>query len=145
MNLWEVPALLARYQAFAGDSHADYQGRGTEDDLQMLEYLTQWIATASLCALGQGSMNPVVTTMRHFRHEYEAHVRDKICEAGVCSLVRAKCINACPADVESPPTWPWSPPAATPRASPSTANVTFALICGRVCPAFCEEKCRRGE
>ena len=50
----------------------------------MLEYLTQWINTAALCALGQGSCNPVVTTLRHFRDEYEAHVRDKFCPAGVC-------------------------------------------------------------
>jgi ferredoxin len=60
------------------------KGRGKEEDLQQLEYLTQWINTASLCALGQGSVNPVVTTMRHFRDEYEAHVYDKFCPAGVC-------------------------------------------------------------
>ena len=123
------------------------KGEGTEDDLQMLEYLTQWIATASLCALGQGSVNPVVTTMRHFRHEYEAHVRDKICEAGVCkSLVRAKCINACPADVESPA---YLALVSAGRYAEGLAihrqRNPFALICGRVCPAFCEEKCRRGE
>jgi NADH:ubiquinone oxidoreductase subunit F (NADH-binding)/Fe-S-cluster-containing hydrogenase component 2 len=60
------------------------KGQGKEVDLQQLEYLTQWINTAALCALGQGSVNPVVTTMRHFRDEYEAHVRDKFCPAGVC-------------------------------------------------------------
>jgi NADP-reducing hydrogenase subunit HndC len=57
---------------------------GTEEDLHTLEYLTQNISAASLCALGQGSVNPVVTTMRHFRDEYEAHVRDKFCPSGVC-------------------------------------------------------------
>lgn len=60
------------------------RSQGTEEDLQMLEYLTQWISTASLCALGQGSCNPVITTLRHFRDEYEAHVRDKFCPSGVC-------------------------------------------------------------
>jgi NADP-reducing hydrogenase subunit HndC len=60
------------------------QAGGTEEDLQTLEYLTQNISTASLCALGQGSVNPVVTTMRHFRDEYVAHVKDKFCPSGVC-------------------------------------------------------------
>ncbi|MBA4422053.1 MAG: NADH-quinone oxidoreductase subunit F [Syntrophus sp. (in: bacteria)] len=60
------------------------RAEGTEKDLETLEYLTQNISTASLCALGQGSVNPVVTTMRHFRDEYEAHVRDKFCSSGVC-------------------------------------------------------------
>ncbi len=60
------------------------RGQGTMQDLETLEYLTGWINTASLCALGQGSVNPVVTTMRHFRDEYEAHVLQKFCPAGVC-------------------------------------------------------------
>lgn len=60
------------------------RAEGTEEDLQALEYLCQNISAASLCALGQGSVNPVVTTMRHFRDEYEAHVRDKFCPSGVC-------------------------------------------------------------
>lgn len=60
------------------------QAEGAPDDLQKLEYLTENISTASLCALGQGSVNPVVTTMRHFRDEYEAHVNEKFCPSGVC-------------------------------------------------------------
>jgi NADH:ubiquinone oxidoreductase subunit F (NADH-binding) len=60
------------------------RGQGTLQDLEMLEYLTSWINTASLCALGQGSVNPVITTMRHFKNEYTAHVVDKFCPAGVC-------------------------------------------------------------
>ncbi|MBM3135760.1 MAG: NADH-quinone oxidoreductase subunit F [Chloroflexi bacterium] len=57
---------------------------GSEEDLQTLEYLCQNISSTSLCALGQLSVNPVVTTIRHFRDEYEAHVRDKFCPSGVC-------------------------------------------------------------
>ena len=60
------------------------QAQGTEEDMQTLEYLCENISSASLCALGQLSVNPVVTTMRHFRDEYEAHVRDKFCPSGVC-------------------------------------------------------------
>jgi NADP-reducing hydrogenase subunit HndC len=60
------------------------RAEGAEKDMETLEYLTQNISTASLCALGQGSVNPVVTTMRHFRDEYEAHIRDKFCPSGVC-------------------------------------------------------------
>ena len=60
------------------------QAEGTAEDLQTIEYLTENISTTSLCALGQGSVNPVVTTMRHFRDEYEAHVYKKFCPSGVC-------------------------------------------------------------
>ena len=60
------------------------RAEGTEEDLQTMEYLCQNISSASLCALGQLSVNPVVTTMRHFHDEYEAHVRDKFCPSGVC-------------------------------------------------------------
>ncbi len=76
------------------------RAEGTPEDLLTLEYLTQNIATTALCALGQGSVNPVVTTLRHFRDEYEAHIRDKFCPAGVCKgmfhyEILAECCTGC--------------------------------------------------
>jgi len=59
-------------------------GRGQEGDVELLEELSEFMQQAALCALGQTAPNPVLSTIRHFRHEYEAHIRDKRCPAGVC-------------------------------------------------------------
>lgn len=65
------------------------EGKGTMEDLDELEELAHTIKRASLCGLGQSAPNPVLSTMRYFRDEYEAHVRDKKCPAGVCiSMLR---------------------------------------------------------
>jgi len=65
------------------------EGKGTEEDLSTLEDLCWLIAEGSLCQLGGSAPNPVLSTLRYFRSEYEAHVRDKRCPAGVCkALVR---------------------------------------------------------
>jgi NADH-quinone oxidoreductase subunit F len=121
-------------------------GRGREDDIERLEDLCHQIQKASLCGLGQGAPNPVMSTLKHFRHEYEAHIYEKRCPAGKCEmLVRASCVNGCPAGVDSPA---YLALVAQGRYTEGLdvhrdAN-PFALICGRVCPAFCEGKCRRG-
>jgi NAD-dependent dihydropyrimidine dehydrogenase PreA subunit len=59
-------------------------GKGTEAQLDLLEDLCDTIAKTSLCALGKTAPNPVMTTMRYFREEYEIHVREHRCPAGVC-------------------------------------------------------------
>ena len=59
-------------------------GNGTMQDLDDLEELCNYIKQNALCGLGQTAPNPVLATLRFFRDEYEAHVRDKICPAGVC-------------------------------------------------------------
>ncbi|MBN1503727.1 MAG: NADH-quinone oxidoreductase subunit NuoF, partial [Candidatus Eisenbacteria bacterium] len=59
-------------------------GQGKEGDIEYLESLAGTIKALSLCGLGQTAPNPVLTTLRYFRHEYEAHIRDKKCPAGVC-------------------------------------------------------------
>ena len=59
-------------------------GEGKEEDLPLLEDLGWLMQQASLCALGQTAANPVLTTLRYFRDEYEAHIRDKCCPAKVC-------------------------------------------------------------
>jgi NADH-quinone oxidoreductase subunit F len=60
------------------------RGLGQEGDIELLEELGQSIKAGSLCGLGQTAPNPVLTTIRYFREEYEAHIREKTCPAGVC-------------------------------------------------------------
>jgi NADH:ubiquinone oxidoreductase subunit F (NADH-binding)/(2Fe-2S) ferredoxin len=59
-------------------------GQGAMKDIDELEQLAHMIKETSLCGLGQTAPNPVLSTLKHFRHEYEAHVIDKTCPAGVC-------------------------------------------------------------
>jgi NADH-quinone oxidoreductase subunit F len=59
-------------------------GNGKEEDIARLAELGEWIKSSSLCGLGQTAPNPVLTTLRYFREEYEAHIRDKKCPAGAC-------------------------------------------------------------
>lgn len=64
-------------------------GKGEEGDIEKLELLAKNIRASALCGLGQTAPNPVLSTLKYFRNEYEAHVKDKKCLAGVCkSLMR---------------------------------------------------------
>jgi NADH-quinone oxidoreductase subunit F len=75
------------------------EGRGTEADLRELKDLSQTIMDTSLCGLGQTAPNPVISTMKYFWDEYEAHVKEKRCPAGVCQkllkyeIIPDKCIG----------------------------------------------------
>lgn len=59
-------------------------GKGKEGDIELLQELAECVRDASLCQLGKTAPNPVLTTIGYFREEYEAHIRDKKCPAGVC-------------------------------------------------------------
>lgn len=83
------------------------QGHGTMKDLTTLEELAENIKNTSLCALGQTAPNPVLSTMKHFRDEYEAHVIDNKCPASVCKALLSyfitencngctRCARVCP-------------------------------------------------
>jgi len=63
------------------------RGEGTMEDLDKLEELAVMVKESSLCGLGQTAPNPVLTTLRYFRHEYEAHIRDRKCPAKACSAL----------------------------------------------------------
>ncbi len=63
------------------------EGRGKQEDIELLEELGNLIEDASLCALGGTAPNPVLSTIRYFRDEYEAHIREKRCPAGVCKVL----------------------------------------------------------
>lgn len=69
-------------------------GNGTLEDLDKLEDLCHYIKTNSLCGLGQTAPNPVLATLKFFRNEYEAHVIDKKCPAGVCKALMSYVIEA---------------------------------------------------
>lgn len=60
------------------------EGRGEKGDIELLTELAHFMTTASLCGLGSTAPNPVLSTLRYFRDEYEAHIYDKKCPAGVC-------------------------------------------------------------
>jgi NADH-quinone oxidoreductase subunit F len=72
------------------------EGKGVPEDIPALEDLAQQIRTTSLCGLGQTAPNPVLTTLRYFRDEYESHINDKKCRAGKCrSLCSFRITEAC--------------------------------------------------
>ncbi|MGA2033155.1 MAG: FAD-dependent oxidoreductase [Thermoguttaceae bacterium] len=121
------------------------EGRGEEADLDRLIELGEMIKDTSLCGLGQTAPNPVLSTIRHFGHEYVEHIRDKHCRAGVCpSLVYAPCSSACPANVDIPG---YVSLVAEKRYAEGLRlhreRNPFAAVCSRVCFHTCEDKCRR--
>ena len=61
-------------------------GDATMDDLDQMERLSHMVQRTSLCGLGQGAPNPIFSTMRYFREEYIAHIVDRVCPAGVCTI-----------------------------------------------------------
>ena len=62
------------------------QGEGSWADLELLERLCDMVKSSSLCGLGQSAPNPVASTLKYFRHEYEQHIREQLCDAGVCTI-----------------------------------------------------------
>lgn len=79
------------------------RGQGSYADLNMLEMLSTTIKDTAICGLGQTAPNPILTTLRYFRHEYEEHIEEKRCHAGVCEdLFMALCENSCPMHMNIP-------------------------------------------
>ena len=72
------------------------EGKGRPDDLEKLETLADYVGRGSLCGLGQTAPNPVLTTLRYFRDEYEAHLHERRCPAGRCpALIRYRVTDNC--------------------------------------------------
>ncbi len=69
-------------------------GRGTEEDIAALEELCEVISWGALCGLGTSAPNPVLSTIKYFRDEYDAHIKDKKCPAGVCKALITYSIDA---------------------------------------------------
>ena len=113
-------------------------GQGKDGDIERLENLAQNIKNTALCGLGQTAPNPVLSTLRYFRHEYEAHIYEKRCPAGHCQALLhyeidpdkckgcTACTRVCPAGAIS----------GTPRYAHSI-DVSKCLKCGA-----CMEKCK---
>ncbi len=122
-------------------------GIGTMKDIETIEEIAEGMETGSLCALGQLTPGPIKSALRFFREEFETHVLDKRCPASICQpLVVARCINACPAEIDIPSWIALTAQGKTAEAIEIHRRKNpFVLVCGRVCPAFCETRCRRGD
>ena len=114
------------------------EGRGTEKQLALLEELGETVSLASLCGLGKTAPNPVLTTLRYFRSEYEAHIRERRCPAGVCRALITyhidpeqctgcgACLRACPHEAITGE-----------RKQAHTINQELCIRCG-----ICREVCK---
>jgi NADH-quinone oxidoreductase subunit F len=114
--------------------------------IMYLQELGEMIKKTSLCGLGQTAPNPVLSTLKWFRDEYEAHIYDRRCPAGACKeLVGAPCQNTCPAGTEV-----WRYVAHIARGEYKEAYkvireaLPFPSVCARVCHHPCEYMCRAG-
>jgi NADH-quinone oxidoreductase subunit F len=122
-------------------------GRGRPDDIELLQELAESVKDGSLCGLGQTAPNPVLTSIRYFRDEYEEHIKRHHCPAAVCKgLVKAPCSHTCPAGVDVPRYLRFISEGKYDQAlAVIREKIPFASVCGHVCPHPCEAKCRRGQ
>ena len=114
------------------------EGRGKMEDLDLLEALGETMIDCSLCALGKSAPNPVLTTLKYFRDEYEAHILEHRCPAGVCKALTTfridpekcrgctSCARACPAGAISGSV-----------KQPHSIDSSVCIACGS-----CRETCR---
>ncbi len=132
-RLWEILDDITR-------------GRGRLEQLDLLEELGRTVADSSMCGLGRSAANPVLSTLRYFRDEYERHIVDKRCDAYVCKeLMGAACQAACPVGTEA-----WRYAALIARGAYEEAyrvireRNPFPSVCARVCDHKCERHCLLG-
>lgn len=135
------------------------EGKANLGDIEKLQKLAESVRDSSLCGLGQTAPNSVLSTIRYFRNEYEAHLREKHCPSSACSvIVKSPCQNACPAHINVPQynALVMRSVAESRRTSGKKQYLLRALnlirrsaplpaSLGRVCFRPCETVCRRGE
>ncbi|HNS56112.1 MAG TPA: NADH-quinone oxidoreductase subunit NuoF [Smithellaceae bacterium] len=122
------------------------QGKGKEGDIELLEEMAEVIKNAALCGLGQTAPNPVLSTLRYFRKEYEDHIFNHRCSAAVCSaLFKSPCQHTCPVEMDIPSYIALIRAGRFEDAYKILLQTNpFPSVCGRVCDHKCQSKCRRG-
>jgi len=123
------------------------KGEGQQGDIELLEELGDSIGQSSFCVLGQTAPHFILSSIRYFREEYEEHIQDKHCRAGVCAdLFVSPCQNACPAEINVPGHMALISEGKYADAySLIKLENPFPAVCGRICTRPCESKCRRGQ
>jgi len=120
------------------------KGTATPQQVDLLEELARAVKDTTMCGLGQTASNPVLSTLRYFRDEYEEHIRHKRCRAFVCKqLVGAPCEAACPLGTA---VWRYVAHIARGRYEEAYQAIReanpFPSVCARVCSHPCESHCR---
>ncbi len=123
------------------------EGRGRPGDVDLLVELAEGIKKGALCGLGQTAPNPVLTTIRYFRDEYDAHVDRKRCPAVVCKeIISSPCQHVCPIDTQAPV---YISLIAQGRFREAFEVILednpLPSVCARVCHHPCEAKCQAGK
>ncbi len=123
------------------------KGQGKEGDIELLTELATTVKDTSMCGLGQTAANPVLSTIKFFYDEYEAHIMDRKCPAGVCrDLYISPCQNACPAGMNAPGYISLIGEGRFTEALELALDTNpFPSVCGRICDHQCMFKCRRNQ
>jgi NADH-quinone oxidoreductase subunit F len=121
------------------------EGAGASRHLELLDELSRYMRDCSLCGLGQSAPNPVLTTLRHFREEFEDHIVGHRCEAGVCEeLALSPCENSCPLHMNVPRFLQLYQEGRLEEAFEAVIMENpLPASTGRVCQHPCESRCRR--
>jgi NADH-quinone oxidoreductase subunit F len=120
-------------------------GTATNEDIEALDELCRMVRDTSLCGLGQSAPNPVLTSLRHFRQEFEDHILAKRCRAGVCEdLALSPCENSCPLHMNIPRFLQLYKEERLEDAFLSVIlDNPLPASTGRVCQHPCDNRCRR--
>jgi len=123
------------------------EGKGEMEDLDLLQDIAAVVKDTSLCGLGKTAPNPVTSTLRYFRDEYEAHIKEKRCPAGVCThLVTSPCHHSCPIETEASSFVGFIAHHKFKEAlEVNLLSNPLPSVCGRVCHHPCENLCRSAE
>ena len=122
-------------------------GMAEIEDIDLLMELAETVKNASMCGLGQSAANSVISTMLHFRKEYELHAIKKRCPAAVCQkVISSPCQHTCPIDTDVPAYVALIGKGELRKAVEVIRHGNpLPNICARVCARPCEHKCRAGD